>query len=256
MICPIALRRGRCDFLNAPAQPKHDARPCPLRCRFLTELLFQASRETLGIGFLVFGRGRVREHGGKGSQFPANSGSRPRLLAYRHLRRPVIESTAAGPPQSNTKPFCFVTNRERPRSRDHPVGTAEPRDWDKLRHWLRPRLRQRIDLLVGRKAAELLFRELQLAVHGDVKDSSPRSLIGDLGTELLEPRSRTESARLVVSLHAICDDDLHGGLGLGPAKRDSYASATRASRRCSPPALPPQAGFAPCGRRSIPSVES
>src|SRR6202022_4417976 len=103
----------------------------------------------------------------------------------------------------------------------------------------RPRLRQGIDRLVGRKAAELLFRELQLAIHGDFKDSSPRSHIGDLGTELFEPRSRTESARLVVSLHAICDDDLHGGLGLGPAERDSYASATRASRRCSPlPALP------------------
>src|SRR6202022_4285338 len=132
----------------------------------------------------------------------------------------------------------------------------------------RPRLRQGIDRLVGRKAAELLFRELQLAIHGDFKDSSPRSHISDLGTELLEPRSRTESARLVVSLHAICDDDLHVGLGLGPAERDSYASAMRASRRCSPlpalpcPALPCPAlpagrgGFAPCGGRSIPSVES
>src|SRR6266853_1689053 len=85
MICPIALWSGRgCHLLDAPAQPKHEARPCPLRCCVLIELLFQASLEPLGIGFLVLGCGRVQEYGGKSSQFPANSLSRPRILADRH----------------------------------------------------------------------------------------------------------------------------------------------------------------------------
>jgi hypothetical protein len=43
MICPITLWRGRgCYLLNTPPQPKHDARPCPVGCCFLTEVLLQA----------------------------------------------------------------------------------------------------------------------------------------------------------------------------------------------------------------------
>jgi hypothetical protein len=43
----------------------------------------------------VFGRGWVQENGGKGTQFPVNSRSRPRILAYGHLPHPAIESTTA-----------------------------------------------------------------------------------------------------------------------------------------------------------------
>ena len=65
MIGPNALWRGRGSYLlNAPAQPKHDAGPRPRgalgRC-FFTQLFFQASIEPLGVGFLVFGCGWVRE---------------------------------------------------------------------------------------------------------------------------------------------------------------------------------------------------
>jgi hypothetical protein len=62
----------------------------------LTDLRFETSLERLGIGFLVFGCGWIREHGSKSSQFPANSLTRPRILAYWHLRHPAIESTTAG----------------------------------------------------------------------------------------------------------------------------------------------------------------
>jgi hypothetical protein len=46
----------------------------------------------LGIGFLVFGCGWVQEYGGMSSQFPLNSRSRLRVLAYWHLPHPAIES--------------------------------------------------------------------------------------------------------------------------------------------------------------------
>jgi hypothetical protein len=97
MIGPIALWRGRgSHLLNTLAQPKHEAGPRPRgafgRC-FFSQLFFQASLEPLGVGFLVFGCGSVREHGGKSSQFPVNSSSRSRVLAYWHWPRPVIEST-------------------------------------------------------------------------------------------------------------------------------------------------------------------
>jgi hypothetical protein len=79
MIRPIALSRARRSYLpNSPAQPKHDSRPRALGCCFLTELCFQAALEYLGIGFLVFCRGGVQEHGSKRSQFSANGFSRPR----------------------------------------------------------------------------------------------------------------------------------------------------------------------------------
>jgi hypothetical protein len=66
MICPIALWRWRgCYFLNTPPQPKHDARPCPLGCCVLTEVLLQALLEPLGIGLLMFGCGWVQEYGAK-----------------------------------------------------------------------------------------------------------------------------------------------------------------------------------------------
>jgi hypothetical protein len=97
MIGPIALWRGRgCYLLKTLAQPKHDAGPGPRgalgRC-FFTQLFFQASLESLGIGFFVFGCGWVREYGCKSSQFPVNGSSRSCILAYWHLLRPVIEST-------------------------------------------------------------------------------------------------------------------------------------------------------------------
>jgi hypothetical protein len=101
MICPIALGRGRgCHLLNAPAQPKHDPGPCPFGCCVRSELLFQASLEPPGIGFLVFGGGRVQEYGGKSSQFPVNSRGRPCIFAYWHLPHPAIESTATGRAQA------------------------------------------------------------------------------------------------------------------------------------------------------------
>src|SRR4051812_10978565 len=97
VIGPVALWGGvRCHLLNTLAQPKHDTCPHPLGprgCRFWTKLFFQASLEPLGVGFLVFGCGWVREYGGKSSQFPVNGSSRSRILAYWHLPRPVIEST-------------------------------------------------------------------------------------------------------------------------------------------------------------------
>jgi len=45
----------------------------------------------------VFGCGWVQEHGGKTSQFPVNSRSRPRILAYWHLPHPAIKSTTWTP---------------------------------------------------------------------------------------------------------------------------------------------------------------
>ena len=67
MIRPVTLWSGQGFYLlNTPAQPKHDARPCPLGCCFLTEVLLQALLEPLGIGLLVFGRGWVQEYSGKG----------------------------------------------------------------------------------------------------------------------------------------------------------------------------------------------
>ena len=85
--------------------------------------------------------------------------------------------------------------------------------------------RQILDLAIGRKAAERLLGELQRAVYGDLKHAPAGSHIGDLGTEFPEPRSRTESPRLVVSLHAVFDHDLHGQLGrlASMAKPESYA---------------------------------
>ena len=84
---------------------------------------------------------------------------------------------------------------------------------------------QRIDLGIGRKAAGLFLRELQLPVHADLKDAAARAHIGDLGVgQLLEPRSRTESARLIVSLHAVFDDDLHGTAVSIGTRIDSYAT--------------------------------
>jgi hypothetical protein len=97
MIGPIALWSGLgCYLLNALAQPKHDACPHPLGrlgCWFLTQLLFQASLEPLGVGFLVFGCGWVQEYGAKSSQLPFDSSSRSSILAYWHLPRPVIGAT-------------------------------------------------------------------------------------------------------------------------------------------------------------------
>jgi hypothetical protein len=111
MICPIALWRGRgCHLLNTPAQPKHDVRPSPLGCCFLTELLFYASLEPFGIGFLVLGCGWVREYCGKSSQFPQNSLNRPRLLAYWLLPHPAIESPTASP---NLTPNRFAARAPR-----------------------------------------------------------------------------------------------------------------------------------------------
>jgi len=86
MICPIALCRARRSYLpNAPTQPKHDSRPRALGRCFLTKLRFQAALEYLGIGFLVFCRRGVQEHGGKRSQFPTNSFGRGRIVDYWHL---------------------------------------------------------------------------------------------------------------------------------------------------------------------------
>jgi hypothetical protein len=86
VIRPIILWRGRGFYLpDTPAQPKHDAGPCPLGCWFLIELIFQALLEPLGIRFLVFGCGRVQEYRGKSPQFPVNGRSRPGILAYWHL---------------------------------------------------------------------------------------------------------------------------------------------------------------------------
>src|SRR5712671_911963 len=74
------------------------------------------------------------------------------------------------------------------------------------------RLRHCINLLVGRKPAELLLGEFQLAVDCDLERAAARPHIGDLGAgHLCEPRSRTESTRLIVSNDAVFDDDLHGG---------------------------------------------
>src|SRR5580704_9748909 len=71
-------------------------------------------------------------------------------------------------------------------------------------------LRERVDLFVGRKAAGALLGELELPVDQNLEHAPARGRIGDLGAgKLLEPRSRTESARLIVSLHAVFDDDLH-----------------------------------------------
>jgi hypothetical protein len=89
VICPIALCRARGSYLpHSPAQPKHDSRPRALGCRFLTKLRFQAALEYLGVGFLVYCRGGVQEHGSNRSQFSANGFSRPRTVAYWHLPLP------------------------------------------------------------------------------------------------------------------------------------------------------------------------
>jgi len=75
------------------------------------------------------------------------------------------------------------------------------------------RLGERIDLLVGRETAQLLLGKSQLAVDRDLEYAATRSLIGDFGAGYLcEPRSRTESLWLIVSDHAVLDDDLHGSL--------------------------------------------
>src|SRR5262249_40365618 len=72
-------------------------------------------------------------------------------------------------------------------------------------------LRQRVDLLVGRETALLLLGEFQLAVDRNLEHAAARPHIGDLGAgNICEPRSHTESARLIVSGYAVFDDDLHG----------------------------------------------
>src|SRR5262249_7059702 len=72
-------------------------------------------------------------------------------------------------------------------------------------------LRQRVDLLVGRETALLLLGEFQLAVDRNLEHAAARPHIGDLGAgNLCEPRSHTESARLIGSGYAVFDDDLHG----------------------------------------------
>src|SRR5215472_14072412 len=73
------------------------------------------------------------------------------------------------------------------------------------------RFRQRLDFLVGRETAELLLGELQLVADRDLEHAAARLLVGDVDTgNLCELRSHTESPRLVVSHHAVFDDDLHG----------------------------------------------
>jgi hypothetical protein len=123
MIGPIAFWRGRgCYLLNAPAQPKHDARPCPLGRRVLAEVILQALLEPLCIGPLVFGCGRVQEYGAKSPQFAVNSRSRPCILAYWPLH-PTMEPA---PLVHNLTPncSCVVANRKRPRSLNHLTGSC------------------------------------------------------------------------------------------------------------------------------------
>ena len=80
---------------HTSTQPKHDVRPprtgcrftrCRFTgCRFPRQLFFQTCLEPFGIGPLMFGGGRVREHGGETTQFPMNGRGSPRTLANRHL---------------------------------------------------------------------------------------------------------------------------------------------------------------------------
>src|SRR5215831_9987558 len=93
VIGPVALWRGlRCCLLHHLAEPKHHARPFPLRCWFLGELLFWADLELLGICSFGFGCGWAKEHSSQSSQLPTNSIGRARIPAYRHLPDPIIES--------------------------------------------------------------------------------------------------------------------------------------------------------------------
>ena len=72
------------------------------------------------------------------------------------------------------------------------------------------RLYQRIELLVGRETTQFLLGKFQLAIDRDLEHAAARAHVGDLGVRYLcEPCSRTESTRLIVSDHAVFDDDLH-----------------------------------------------
>jgi hypothetical protein len=72
---------------------------------------------------------------------------------------------------------------------------------------------QRVDLLVGRKTAERLLGELQLAVDRDLEHAAARADQLDFGVDqLVESCPRTEGSRLVASSAAIVDDDFHGNL--------------------------------------------
>lgn len=67
-----------------------------------------------------------------------------------------------------------------------------------------------LQLLVRREAAELLLREHQSAVDGDFEGAAAALHERDVGAGgAAEDVPRTEGTRLIVSLHAIFDGDVH-----------------------------------------------
>jgi hypothetical protein len=118
MIRPVSLwsRRG-CDFLDALAEPKHEARPCSLggsfpigRGRFLTELILQPHLQPLGVAFLAFGRSRVGEYGGKRSQFPVKGRGSASIVTNPHVPTPRRFNGNSLKPQ----PIAAAVEWERP----------------------------------------------------------------------------------------------------------------------------------------------
>jgi hypothetical protein len=75
---------------------------------------------------------------------------------------------------------------------------------------------QRVDFRVGRKTAERLLGELQLAIDRDLEHTAARADQFDLGVgKLFESCPRTEGSRLVASTAAVVDDDFHDCLDAG-----------------------------------------
>ena len=70
--------------------------------------------------------------------------------------------------------------------------------------------KQGIDLGVFRKTAELLLRESEPPIDGDLENTgNPFDELDLLGTPFQKPCPRTEGPWFIVSGHAIFDSDLH-----------------------------------------------
>jgi hypothetical protein len=89
-------------------------------------------------------------------------------------------------------------------------------DAGRLRREAQSPLRQRVDLRVGREAAERLLGEPEQAVDEYLEHAAAGADEFDIGlAKLLQSCPRTEGFGLVASTAAVVDDDLHGALLIG-----------------------------------------